>query len=127
MKLKWEELDLGNGKKRYLVTTGEFIVLPTLKEGPTCSGPCGGFEASISEQYKNVCVTDMAFDSFELHEQAFKEFFAKLKLPIYFKPHELEEGKIKALEKMGAKLTEDTENITLWWNEEDKRVWKFEE
>ena len=67
MKLKWEELDLGNGKKRYLVTTGEFIVLPTLKEGPTCSGPCGGFEASISEQYKNVCVTDMEFESFEIH------------------------------------------------------------
>lgn len=76
---------------------------------------------------KNVCVTDMEFESFEMHEQAFKEFFAKLKLPIYFKPHEFEEGKIKALEKMGAKLTEDTENVTIWWNKEDKRVWKFEE
>ncbi len=126
MEIKWEEIDLAGGKKRYLVTTGEFVKHATPDEAPVCSGLCGSFEASVdTEKYKNICVTKLEFECYELQEQTFKEFFQKMKLPIFFKPHELESGKIRCLEKMGAKQVEDTEGVTIWWSG-DRQVWKFE-
>lgn len=38
----------------------------------------------------------------------------------------LEADKDEILKSMGAELVEDTEGVTIWWNEPDKWVWRLD-
>lgn len=86
----------------------------------------GAFEASVDrEKYKNVCVTDFEFERRDIMSRTFKHFSQKEGLPIYFKLSDLDSRK-RLLKKLGAKEVEDTDNVTIWWEDEDNRVLKWE-
>lgn len=83
---------------------------------------CGGFKASVdTEKYKNVCILDFDFDTSEAMRECFKKYHEKMGLPLYFHLSELD-SQARILKDMGAVEVEDTEGVTIWWNDKDKRV-----
>ena len=70
-------------------------------------------------------MTDFEFKRRDIMSRTFKHFSQKEGGPIYFKLSDLDCRK-RLLKKLGAKEVEDTDHVTIWWENEDNRVLKWE-
>lgn len=108
-------------------TDGKRWIIWVTKEGEKTI--CGSFDISVdTETYHNICVLSFCFtrNDTETAKEALEILSKSSQMPLFFKRWKFDPDKDEILKSMGAELVEDTEGVTIWWNEADKWVWRLD-